>query len=706
MSRKLAETTNVCGANDLCSGEPWPLGAHACCDGTNFALFSRHAREVELWIFDHPRDRTPSLRIALDPRQHRTGDIWHTRLGRDLLGACYVFRVIGPPANDAGEPRGFGSLLLDPMASLVVPWSDDNANTLDGNVAISWPRKFAGVVVNQGFDWQGVSSPHHLWGESILYETHVRGFTFDTSAGARHPGEYLGLIEKIPYLKSLGITALELLPVQAFRDAAPIPGTQPIAGHQPVPPLRQYWGYNPVALFAPHPGYASGERIDSAVTEFKTMVRELHRAGIEIILDVVFNHTGEGGRDGPTYSFRGLDNSIYYLLTPDGSDYLDFTGCGNTLNCNHPVVRSMIIACLRHWVVHFHIDGFRFDLASVLGRGEDGAMLSNPPLLEEIAEDPILRDTKLIAEAWDSGGAFQVGRFPGVRWGEGNCHFRDEVRRFWRGDPGLTGAFASRLCGSADLYERADQTPVKSINFITSHDGFTLHDLVSYATKHNELNGEHNRDGLSENYSATYGIEGPTSDPAICVLRRRQMKNLLATLLLARGVPMILGGDEFARTQHGNNNAYCQDNEISWYDWSLAQGNSAFVRFVRELIRLRMSSPALRAERFYVPQEIEWLGAFGAPPAWHGPANRLGCIIRSGSGALALLFNATPESCTFDLRTSEVLAYSSHPWRLRIDTAGAAPDDAPEEASASILYDVASVQVLPRSLIVLQNVDA
>ena len=681
-------------SGEISPGEPWPLGAHRCCGGTNLAIFSRHASHMELWVLETPADSSSCRRILLDPQRHRTGDVWHARLHAELLGRCYLFR--------AGAGTDSAPLLLDPMASLVVPRLDDGGRERRGGTGVAElavPASFVGVVADQHFDWQGVRAPRHPWGEIVLYETHVRGFTRHASARVRHPGEYLGIIEKIPYLESLGVTALELLPVQAFDECPPVPGGEPPARR------AQYWGYDPIALFAPHPGYASRERIDSPVTELKTVVRELHRAGIEVILDVVFNHTGEGGRDGPTYSFRGLDESIYYLMAPGGSGYLDYTGCGNTLNCNHPIVRSMILACLRHWVVHFHIDGFRFDLAAVLGRGEDGTMLSNAPLLEEIAEDPILRDTKLIAEAWDAGGAFQVGRFPGVRWGEWNSRFRDDVRRFWRGDPGLAGDFATRLCGSADLYERGRQTPVKSINFVTSHDGFTLHDLVSYARKHNEANGEGNRDGLDESYSANHGTEGPTPDPAIRALRLRQMKNFLATLLLARGVPMILGGDEFARTQRGNNNAYCQDNELSWHDWSLAEAGCGLVRFVRQLTRLRRAAAVLRAERFYDPREIEWLGAFGQRPDWHGPANRLGCIVRDDARRWALLFNATPERCAFDVAGAKLMENMPRACRVRIDTARASPDDAPEEESAPRLCELSCVQVQPHSLLVLQTVE-
>jgi glycogen operon protein len=491
---------------------------------------------------------------------------------------------------------------------------------------------------------------------------------------------------KIPYLESLGITAIELLPVQAFETES-VPGK--------ALGLVQYWGYNPLALFAPHPSYGSGTNLEAPLIEFKTMVRELHRAGIEVILDVVFNHTGEAGEDGPVYSFRGLDNEIYYMLSADRSHNLDYTGCGNTLNGSHPVVRSMILDCLRHWAVDFHIDGFRFDLAAVLGRGSDGALLSNPPLLEAIAEDPILRDVKLIAEAWDAGGAFQVGRFGNERWGEWNCCFRDDVRRFWRGDPGWSGRLASRLCGSADLYQRGGGTPLKSINFVTSHDGFTLSDLVSYSTKHNHANGEDNRDGASENFSADHGVEGESADAQVIELRRRQMKNMLTTLLLSRGVPMLLGGDEFGRSQRGNNNAYCQDNEFSWYDWTCAEGNADLIGFVRRLIEFRRNHAALRADRFYSDQEIVWLGPAGRTPEWRGAKNQLGCVVISGSEGVALLFNAAAEACEF------ALPASASPWRIGIDTAAGLPDDARETSSAPEIANPTAVRLMPHSALVL-----
>jgi isoamylase len=430
------------------------------------------------------------------------------------------------------------------------------------------------------------------------------------------------------------------------------------------------------------------------------MVRALHKEGIEVILDVVFNHTAEGGGDGPTFSFRGLENSVYYMLGAEKRRYLDFTGCGNTLNCNHPVVRSLIIDCLRHWVVHYHVDGFRFDLASVLGRDSDGRLLANPPLLEQIAEDPLLRHVKLIAEAWDAGGAFQIGHFPGQRWAEWNCHFRDDVRRFWRGDPGMAGAFATRLAGSADLYQRNQETPLNSINFVTSHDGFTFNDLVSYTRKHNEANGEDNRDGAAENYSDNNGAEGPSDDPRIEAVRLRQIKNMLVSLFTSRGVPMLLGGDEFRRTQFGNNNAYCQDSETSWYDWRLVERNAGLIRFISGLIAFRKEHPILSAERFYSDREVTWLGADYQPPRWQGPENRIGCIIagaeeQNGQLALALLFNAGSEPCRFVLPPQ-----SGGHWQVAVDTSRSSPDDLPEPDSRPVMSHGA-IELESRSTMVL-----
>ena len=596
---------------------------------------------MTLLLFDDdPKHNQPINRIDLSPYYHRTGDMWHVRLTGNVWGRIYALQADGPQAPMEGHRFDGDQFLVDPYAPLLVGGQGWDEGT-------DQPRPRC-VMADHVFDWQDDTPPRHPWSNTIIYETHVRGLSYHPSSGAQHPGQYLGVVDKIPYLKNLGISALELMPVQAF-----LPSQLDQVSPMSDKPLRDYWGYNPVGLFAPMAGYADARTLDAPLAAFKTMVRELHKASIEVILDVVFNHTVEGNEDGPTLSFRGLDNAIYYILAPDKRYYLDYTGCGNTLNCNHPVVRGMIVDCLRHWVIHFHVDGFRFDLASVLGRDATGNLLPNPPILEQISEDPILREVKLIAEAWDSAGAFQVGRFPGQRWAEWNCHYRDDVRRFWRGDGGMTGRFASRLCGSADLYERDVQSPLKSINFVACHDGFTLNDLVSFATKHNEANGEDNRDGMNENYS---------------------VKNMLTTLFVSRGVPMLLGGDEFRRTQGGNNNAYCQDNETSWYDWTMANEHADLVRFVRRLIAFRNAHPVLSAEHFYTASQIVWFSADGLPPDWDGSGGRIGCLIHEETDrSMCLLFNATRDVCCFVLPASQAGA-----WHVAVDTSKEAPDDAPD----------------------------
>ena len=666
-------------------GDPWPPGVHECCDGVNIAVFSRNATRMAVLLYDgNSGDGVPVQRIEMDSHRHRTGDMWHVRLSGSVWGRLFALQVDGPDARSEGHRFDESQALLDPYAPVLV----DGQNWEDGPDH----RRPRCVIADHRFDWQDDTPPRHPWSRTVIYETHVRGLSIHPSSGVRHPGQFLGIVEKIPYFKGLGVSALELMPVQAFNPHN-LDRLSPSTGEA----LRDYWGYNPIGLFAPMAGYVEGQEPNAPLTAFKEMVREMHKAGIEIILDVVFNHSGEGSESGPTLSFRGLDNSIYYMLSSDRQHYLDYTGCGNTLNCNHPVVRSMIIDCLRHWVMHLHVDGFRFDLASVLGRGVDGSPLPNPPLLEQIAEDPILREVKLIAEAWDSAGAFQVGSFPGRRWAEWNCHFRDDVRRFWRGDPGMTGRFASRLCGSADLYEHGDQSPIKSINFVTCHDGFTLSDLVSYAVKHNEENGEDNRDGMNQNFSENNGVEGPSDDAAVEAMRVRQIKNMLATLFVSRGVPMLLGGDEFRRTQQGNNNAYCQDNETSWYNWSLAKQNAGLVHFVSNLIAFRRAHPVLAAERFYGAAEIEWFGADSTPPDWDGVRGLLGCVIHEENDtALCLLFNATRETSRFTLPLSP-----TNSWYVAIDTSKQAPEDAPNGGDEVVVDSTPAILVEGRTTVIL-----
>jgi isoamylase len=535
------------------------------------------------------------------------------------------------------------------------------------------------VVDPRTYDWEGDQPLKRPSSHSVIYEMHVGGFTRSPTSQVVHPGTYLGVIEKIPYLKSLGVTAVELMPVHEFPTQSPL-------GHELIRP--NYWGYDPLAFFAPHQGYAAGGEPGAQVVEFKQMVQALHRAGIEVIVDVVFNHTAEGNELGPTLSFKGLENRVYYMLGNGGSYYRNYSGCGNTINGNHPIVRELIFLCLRHWVHNFHIYGFRFDLASILSRDRNGDLVPNPPLVERIAEDPLLADTKIIAEAWDAAGAYQVGSFGKLRWSEWNGRYRDDVRRYWRGESFMAGHLATRLAGSADLYQSGGRQPYHSINFITSHDGFPLNDLVSYSRKHNEENSEGNRDGDDNNYSDNYGVEGPTRRRNIEILRERQIKNFLATLLLSQGVPMMLAGDECRRTQRGNNNAYCQDNSTSWFDWRLVEKNASLLRFVSGLIAMRRANPTLRRKEFLRGEptrpgelpDVSWFGAEGTAVPWERDDPSLICVFgapgrpddaRNPGRHVMLLLHAGAAPRTFTIPTP----VRRIAWRQFINTAAAPPDD-------------------------------
>ncbi|MGA9134081.1 MAG: glycogen debranching protein GlgX, partial [Candidatus Sulfotelmatobacter sp.] len=608
---------------DVRAGSPLPLGTQERGGGVNFAIFSRYASRVRLELFDHPEDAVPARVIDLDSARNRTGDVWHVWVEGTGPGQLYAYRVDGPYEPSEGHRFNFNRLLLDPFATAIsqLPrWDFALARGYDSSapeqdLAISKLNNSSSmpkcVFVNEPFEWDGDQPPRHPWSKTVIYETHVRGFTIHPKSGVGHPGTYRGLLEKIPYLKELGITAVELMPVQEFNESS-VTRKNPQTNQL----LRNYWGYDPVAFFAPKASYSSSGGLGQQKLEFKEMVRAFHEAGIEVILDVVFNHTAEGDQLGPTLCFRGMDNAIFYTLADNKRFYKDYTGTGNTINANHPVVRDHILSALRYWMVEMHVDGFRFDLASVLGRGRSGNLLSNPPLLERIAEDPILRDVKIIAEAWDAAGAYEVGSFSERRWSEWNGRYRDDVRRFWRGDGGMLGLFASRICGSADIYTKSGKGPEGSINFVTCHDGFTLNDLVSYRYKHNEANGENNHDGTNANFSENYGAEGETTDAGIETLRKRQIKNFLLTLLISRGVPMLLGGDEFRRTQRGNNNAYCQDNETSWVDWTNLEQHQEIYRFARGMIAFRRAHSILSQEHFYTHAEIRWFNPHGGLPHW------------------------------------------------------------------------------------------
>jgi isoamylase len=612
---------------------------------------------VSLVLFEPGVDE-PAREWPLDPRFHRTGDIWHAFVRGLDQGFEYAFRVDGPfTAHHRFDPS---RLLLDPYARAVAGFEQW------GGPRVSPPRALALDDAKGDFFWRSDRPLNIPLADTIIYEAHVRGFTADRSSSVAHPGTFEGLIEKIPYLKSLGITALELLPITEFDEmSVPVP-LNPDTGE----PLRNFWGYQPIAFFAPKASYAADGREGAQITSFKRLVREMHAAGIEVILDLVFNHTGEGNIDGPTTSFRGLDNATYYLADARTGAYLDYSGCGNTMNCNHPVVRDFILDCLRYWVAETHVDGFRFDLASVLGRGQDGTVLANPPLLERIAADPVLANTKLIAEAWDAAGLYQVGTFPASgRWAEWNGRFRDDMRRFLRAESGLAGAVATRLAGSPDLYRDDGRFAYHSINFITSHDGFTLRDLVSYDVKHNEGNGEESLDGMNENDSWNCGFEGEGAPADVEALRARQQRNALVLLMLSKGVPMLLAGDECGRTQRGNNNAYCQDSPVSWFDWSAADEDLR--RFTVGLIALRRSLPHLRDGHFYDPRPdgsaaIVWHGRRPNEPDWSHESRFVAFALPStgDAGELYVAINMHWESVDLILPA----AADGRPWRRVLDT--------------------------------------
>jgi len=693
------------GPYGISSGQPHPIGATVMDDGVNFSLFSRSATAVELLIFDRYDDRVPRQVVPLDPRSHRTFDYWHAHVQGAGAGMIYGYRVHGPDAPHEGQRFDPDKVLVDPYARAIV-YGDNfsHANACSDGANVESAMKSL-VVDSSDYDWEGVERPRVEPTERIIYEMHVRGFTKDPSSGTRQPGTFDALVEKIPYLLDLGVTTIELLPVFQF-DENDSSFVDPLTGRR----LTNFWGYNPIGFFAPHRGYYTEDWSQMKhLTGFRDMVKAMHAAGLEVFVDVVFNHTAEGDEDGPTLSFRGIENSVYYLLDPeDRARYLNFSGTGNTVNCNHPIVRRMILDCLRYWVEVMRVDGFRFDLAAVMSRDEDGKPMRNPPLPWEIEMDPLLSQTRLVAEAWDAGGLYQVGHFPGERWYEWNGVFRDDVRRFVRGDFGFAGAIASRMMGSPDLYERDGRRSTLSLNFVTCHDGFTMYDLVSYATKHNAANGENGRDGADENYSANNGVEGPTDDPGIEARRIGQVKNCLAILLLSQGTPMLLGGDEMCRTQQGNNNAYCQDNEVSWFDWNRLRRYGDVHRFVREMIRLRRAHPSLRRRRFVMGHDadgptpagitrVRWHGTELDAPDWSDGSRTVAfTLLRTPDDtAIHVILNMHDDELEFAVPPEE-----SGRWRRVVDTAAASPRDACEARDAPpVLAD--RIRVAGSSVVVL-----
>ncbi|MFJ6654801.1 glycogen debranching protein GlgX [Streptomyces sp. NPDC091377] len=585
------------------AGRAVPYGAYPVPGGINFSVYSDRATSMSLVLFEIGA-REPLAELEFPP-EFRIGSVYAmTVFGLDAERLEYGFRADGPFDPAAGDRFDRTRVLSDPYARLV---SGRDVWGVEPDWSV--PYQYRARVLEDDFDW-GDDTPLNIPSEDlVMYETHVRGFTRHPSSGVAAPGTYAGLREKIPYLRELGVNCVELLPVFEF-DELDNPRTDPVSGER----LHNYWGYNTVSFFAPKAGYAATGRFGMQADEFKSLVKELHKAGIEVVLDVVFNHTAEGNEQGPTISFRGLDNATYYMLTPRG-EYFNFSGTGNTVNCNHPVVRDFVLSCLRYWVAEYHIDGFRFDLASILDRAPDGAPLPNPPLLEQLAADPILRRTKLIAEAWDAAGLYQVGNFPNYgRWSEWNGKYRDTVRRFIKGEPGLVGELATRMAGSPDLYQ--GRTCAASVNFVTAHDGFTLNDLVSYNDKHNEANGESGGDGANDNNSWNCGEEGPSASAHVRALRLKQMKNFMAILMTSQGVPMFVAGDEVGRTQLGNNNTYCQDNELSWFDWGLVGANAELLDFTRSLIAFRHAHPVLRGAAH--PTGTDQVGSGYPDLSWHG----------------------------------------------------------------------------------------
>ncbi|MEB3289184.1 MAG: glycogen debranching protein GlgX [Leptolyngbya sp.] len=671
-------------------GQSYPLGATVYAIGINFCLYSKHATGVDLLLFDSENIVHPRRVIPLDPQRNRTSHYWHVFVPGLKVGQIYAYRVHGPFDPENGHRFDAQKVLLDPYARAVVGEDiyDRKAAILPGD---NCATALKGVVVdNRSYDWEGDRTLRIPYAKSVIYEMHVGGFTQHPSSGLpeEERGTFAGIIDKIPYLQDLGITAVELLPIHQFDPQDVQPG------------LENYWGYSTLGFFAPHRGYSSRKDPLGPVNEFRDMVKALHRAGIEVILDVVFNHSAEGNHTGPTLSFKGIDNETYYLLEDNNlAHYSNYTGCGNTLKASHAVVGRLILDSLRYWVSQMHVDGFRFDLASVLSRDLAGNPLEDPPILWSIESDPILAGTKLIAEAWDAAGLYQVGTFIGDRFAEWNGPYRDHVRQFVKGDRGAVPNLAARLLGSPDIYHKPNREPNRSIHFVTCHDGFTLNDLVSYNQKYNEANQEDNRDGTDANYSWNCGVEGPTDSPAIEHLRRRQIRNFLTLLFMAQGTPMLLMGDEIRRSQWGNNNAYCQNNDLSWFNWDDVDKEYDLLRFTQGIIHFTQDLEIFRVEQLlrvtqtgHAEPHILWHGCRLHQPDWSENSHSLAFTLRhpAAKEQLHVMLNAYWDALVFDLPR---LAPHQR-WHRVVDTALSSPDDFcyPESAPPveSYLYPVSA----------------
>lgn len=677
------------------SGKAAPLGATVSREGVNFSIFSREASAVELLLFNREDDAQPTNVIRFDPFANRTYHYWHVFVPGIHPGQLYGYRVHGPFDPARGLRFDADKVLLDPYGrGVVVPknYNREAARQRGDNAATAMKSV---VVDPSAYDWEGDKPLRQPTTLTIIYEMHMAGFTLHPSSGVNEMtrGTYMGLIEKIPYLRELGITAVELLPVFQF-DAQDCP-----------PGLVNYWGYAPVSFFAPHQAYSSCKDSLGPVNEFRDMVKAQHRAGIEVILDVVFNHTAEGGHDGPTLCFRGIGNNAYYLLDQDRSRYANYSGTGNTLNANHPIVRRMIVDSLRYWVQEMHVDGFRFDLASILARDSSGKLMSNPPILWDIESDPVLAGTKIIAEAWDAAGLYQVGSFVGDSWREWNGCFRDDVRSFFRSEDGYLQRFADRILGSSEIYRWKEREAEQSVNFITCHDGFTLNDLVSFNLKRNDANGEGNRDGGDDNRSWNCGVDGPTDDPAIEKLRNRQVKNFLTVTLLSFGMPMIMMGDEVRRTQHGNNNAYCHNDESVWFDWTSLEEHRDVHRFMKLLIQRRLLRDiGPERQRMTLTQLISrgikgWHGVKLDQPDWSAYSHSVALSVESPEEHLFLyfIFNAYWDQLEYEL---PLTANDQTFWHRWIDTYLDSPQDIVEWQAAPAILD-RTYRAGPRSVVVL-----
>lgn len=662
-------------------GVPLPLGVSYQGSSVNFSLASHSAKQVALCLFTSPS--TLFRRFDLDPIRNRTGDIWHIRLKGALNGLLYAYSLENSEV-----------LLLDPYATVV-----HSPHAWQTNLPIEQQQEYhpLGLIwPPTEFDWENDRFPCLPQEDLLIYEMHVRGFTQHHSSGVSHPGSFLGVIEKIDHLKSLGVNAVELLPVFEFNEAE-----YNCCALEGKDQLCNYWGYSSVSFFSLMNRYAAADTPGAVINEFKQMVKALHQAGIEIILDVVYNHTAEGGKFGPTYSFKGIDKAIYYIVNERG-DYIDYTGCGNTVNANQPVMGNLIIDSLRYWVAEMHVDGFRFDLASIFHRSPTGEPIDPSDIVEAISADPLLAQTKLIAEPWDAQGLYQVGSFykAGSRWSEWNGQYRDLVRKFIKGTPYVSGMFATRICGSQDLYG-AGGSPLNSINFITCHDGFTLQDLVSYNQKHNLNNGENNRDGLNENESWNCGTEGPSQEPSLLRLRGRQLRNHHLALMVSRGIPMLHMGDEYGHTKQGNNNSWCHDNELNWFQWDQLKANAGFFRFYRLLIQFRKKEKLLSKDSFVQPDEVVWHGAHPHKPNW-SPNNMLiayQLLDLIDGHDLFIAFNAG--NATTQLWFPD--PPKDHAWHYVVNTAQSSPKDICELDQLQCLA-TRTLRLIPHSAILLKAI--